>query len=225
VAEPIAGSVPVVYATDIERSVDFYQLLGFALQIRGHDDEWRWAYLKCGDTGMLLAAGGSVWTADPGPVLLYLRVTDADALQRTLAAAGVHVEHLGYPDHAPGGELRVLDPDGHGLMLGQVTGTPPAVLEGEDLHQPGSPQRSSVLVRAAEAARRRGTTHHCQFPLAGGKPCPTQADVKLADSWGDSTWVCLPHAEEVMLNARGAFIANEDSEGLAAYLRRRQGLV
>ncbi|MGE5827978.1 MAG: VOC family protein [Micromonosporaceae bacterium] len=217
-AEPIAGCVPVVYATDIERSVDFYQLLGFALQARGHDNEWRWAYLKCGDTGILLAAGGSVWTADPGPVLLYLRVTDADEVQRVLAAAGVPSEHLGYPDHAPGGELRVLDPDGHGLMVGQVTGTPPAAGEGED------PQRTNVLVRAAEAARRRGATHHCQFPLPGGKPCLSQADVKLADSWGDSTWVCLPHAEEVMLNARGAFIANEDSEGLAAYLRRRQGL-
>lgn len=223
-AEPIAGCVPVVYATDIERSVDFYQLLGFTVQTRGHDDEWRWAYLKCGDTGILLGAGGSVWTADPGPVLLYLRVTDADATKRVLEAAGVSVEHLGYPDHAPGGELRVLDPDGHGLMLGQVTGTPPAVLEDADLHQPELPQRTNVLVRAAEAARRRGATHHCQFPLHGAKPCPSQADVKLADSWGDSAWVCVPHAEEVMLNARGAFIANEDSEGLATYLRRRQGL-
>jgi hypothetical protein len=165
-----------------------------------------------------------VWTAYPGPVLLYFRVTDADTLQRTLGAAGASVEHLGYPDHAPGGELRVLDPDGHGLMLGQVTGAPPTDLDGVDLHEPGATQRTNVLVRAAEAARRRGATYHCQFPLPGGQPCPSPADVKLADSWGDSTWVCLPHAEEVMINARGAFIANEDSEGLASYLRRRQGL-
>ena len=47
--------------------------------------------------------------------------------------------------------------------------------------------------------------------LAIGQPCPAPADVKLADSWGDSTWTCLSHAEEIMLNARGAFIASEDS--------------
>jgi hypothetical protein len=219
VVEVIAGCVPVVYTTDLAVSVPFYGLLGFAEQASGQDDEWRWAYLKCGETGILLGAGGSVWNADPGPVLLYLRVADAEAAQRALIEAGHTVEHLGYPDHAPGGELRVLDPDGHGLMLGQVTGAPPA-----DSTAESATQRTNVLVRAAEAARRRGATHRCQFPVTRDRPCPEAADVKLADSWGDSAWVCLPHAEEVMLNARGVFIANEDSEGLALYLRRRQGL-
>ena len=210
--------VPVVYVADVRTSVAFYVHLGFSEQISGQDGEWTWSYLKCGDVGLLLAGGGSVWTGDPGPVLLYLRGDDVAGLEPTLREAGVEVEHLGYPDHAPGGELKVLDPDGHGLLLGQVTGAPPAdrsVME----------DQTNVLVRAAEAARRRGVTpHRCQFPLTIDQPCPAPADVKLADSWGDSTWTCLPHAEEIMLNARGAFIASEDSEGLGVYLRRRQGL-
>ena len=218
VSHPVAGCVPVVYVTDTALSVRFYALLGFAEQISGTADEWRYSYLGCGPTSILLAAGGSVWSAEQGPILLYLRLTDVEAAQRALEGAGHAVEHLGYPDHAPGGELKVFDPDGHGLLLGQVTGSPPAdrsVME----------DRTNVLVRAAEAARRRGVTaHRCQFPLAIDRPCPAPADVKLADSWGDSTWTCLPHAEEVMLNARGAFIASEDSEGLGVYLRRRQGL-
>jgi hypothetical protein len=217
VVEAVTGCVPVVYTTDVGLSTRFYGLLGFVEQTSGQDEEWRWAYLTCADSGILLAAGGSVWPADPGPVVLYLRAVDVEAIQRALEAAGHPVEHLGYPDHAPGGELRVLDPDGHGLMIGQITGTPPTELAG------GDPQRTNVLVRAAEAARRRGAAHRCQFPLSRDLACPQTADVKLADSWGDSAWVCLPHAEEVMLNARGAFIANEDSEGLALYLRRRQG--
>jgi catechol 2,3-dioxygenase-like lactoylglutathione lyase family enzyme len=221
VSDPVVGCVPVVYVTDIELSVRFYTLLGFRAGASGSADEWRYSYLTCAATGLLLAAGGSVWSAEQGPVLLYLRVADVEAAQRALEEAGHAVEHLGYPDHAPGGELKVLDPDGHGLLLGQVTGAPPADRRVMD----STAERTNVLVRAAEAARRRGVTaHRCQFPLAIDQPCPEPADVKLADSWGDSTWVCLPHAEEVMLNARGAFIASEDSEGLAVYLRRRQGL-
>ena len=63
----------------------------------------------------------------------------------------------------------------------------------------------------------------CQFPVARDRTCQEHADVKLADSWGDSTWTCVPHAEEIMINAKGVFIAAEDAEGLARYLRRRQG--
>jgi hypothetical protein len=48
--------------------------------------------------------------------------------------------------------------------------------------------------------------------------------VKMADSWGDSAWTCLSHAEELMINAKGVFIASEDSEGLAVYLRRRHAM-
>jgi hypothetical protein len=220
VAEQVTGCVPVVYVTDTNLSMGFYALLGFVEQASGRDDEWHWAYVKSGEVGLLLAGGGSVWTTDPGPLLLYFRFADVGAVQRTLEEAGVAVEHLGYPDHAPGGELRVLDPDGHALLLGQVTGLPPADLEAADRKA----QRASILVRAAESARRRGTRQRCQFPIARDRPCPAPADVKLADSWGDASWVCLPHAEEIMLNATGVFIANEDSEGLAPYLRRRQGL-
>lgn len=218
VSDPVAGCVPVVYVTDTALSVRFCALLGFAEQVSGTADEWRYSYLACGPSSILLAAGGSVWSDEQGPILLYLRLIDVEAARRALEEAGHAVEHLGYPDHAPGGELKVLDPDGHGLLLGQVTGAPPADRGVTEDH-------TNVLVRAAEAARRRGVTaHRCQFPLAIDQPCPAPADVKLADSWGDSTWTCLPHAEEIMLNARGAFIASEDSEGLGVYLRRRQGL-
>jgi hypothetical protein len=221
VSAQVTGCVPVVYVTDIDLSVGFYTLLGFDVQVNGTADEWRYAYLTCEAASILLAAGGSVWSAEQGPVLLYLRLADVEVAGRALEEAGHTAEHLGYPDHAPGGEIKVFDPDGHGLLLGQVTGAPPADREVID----GANERANVLVRAAEAARRRGVTpHRCQFPLAVDRPCPESADVKLADSWGDSTWACLPHAEEIMLNARGAFIASEDSEGLAVYLRRRQGL-
>jgi predicted enzyme related to lactoylglutathione lyase len=204
----------VLYVTDLARSARFYQLLGYAEQASGQDSEWAYRYLKTGACGLLLAAGTTV-ARQTGPVTLYLQVHDADAVAGELRAAGVPVEHLGHPDHAPGGELKVTDPDGYVLLLGQVTGAPPA--------QGSSETSSSVLQRAAEATRRRGTpVPRCQIPTRDGA-CAREAEVKLADSWGDSVWACLPHGEEVMLHAGAVFLATEDSEGVAAYLRRRAG--
>ena len=48
---------------------------------------------------------------------------------------------------------------------------------------------------------------------AGGN----QAEVKLADSLGDSAWVCLPHAEEMLVTVPAAFIASHNDRGIAAF--------
>lgn len=208
----------MLYVADLATSIRFYEALGYRQQASGDDDDWQYAYLKCGGLGLLLASGAT--PGEPaGPVVLYLVVHDADAVQAALLGAGAPVEHLGYPDHAPGGELKAVDPDGHGVMLGQVTGVAPANrVDGDN-----PDNRSSVLRRAAAAARRRGLAPpRCQLPTTGGGACAAAAEVKLADSWGDSTWACMPHAEDLMINARAAFLAIEDSDGIAAFVRRRQ---
>src|SRR4051794_16030782 len=125
VTDHVRACTPVLYVTDLARSARFYQLLGYAEQASGQDSEWAYRYLKTGACGLLLAAGTTV-ARQTGPVTLYLQVHDADAVAGELRAAGVPVEHLGHPDHAPGGELKVTDPDGYVLLLGQVTGAPPA---------------------------------------------------------------------------------------------------
>ena len=51
--------------------------------------------------------------------------------------------------------------------------------------------------------------------------CPDQAEVKLADSRGDSAWACLMHAEQVLVTVPGAFIASHDGPGIAAFLAGR----
>jgi catechol 2,3-dioxygenase-like lactoylglutathione lyase family enzyme len=212
----VNACVPVVYVTDVAASVAFYDLFGLAVQVQGEDGDWRWAYLKSDEIGLLIASGPMVRVAAV-PVHLYLRTDDVDGLVRNLSGGGVETEHLGYPDHAPGGEIKVLDPDGHVLLVGQVTGAP-SVRESAQ-----SEERSSILARAAAAAKARGVApQRCQFPIGGGRVCPKPAEVKLADSWGDSAWTCLEHAEDTLINAKGAFIAAEDSEGLATFLRRRQ---
>ncbi|GIJ08114.1 GAF domain-containing protein [Micromonospora andamanensis] len=77
----------------------------------------------------------------------------------------------------------------------------------------------NAQVRAAAAAQ--ATAPHperCQ--LGGTQECTAPAEIKIADSWGDSAWGCPGHVEEAILNVRAVFIASEELGGLAAYLNR-----
>ncbi|WP_067687976.1 GAF domain-containing protein [Actinoplanes awajinensis] len=71
---------------------------------------------------------------------------------------------------------------------------------------------------AAAAHATRPHPEHCQ--LGGATPCTDPAELKLADSWGDSAWGCNNHIEEAIINVRSVFIANEELGGLAAFLHR-----
>jgi hypothetical protein len=77
----------------------------------------------------------------------------------------------------------------------------------------------AAQMRAA-AAVQATTPHpeHCQ--LGGTAGCTAPAELKIADSWGDSAWGCTNHVEEAIINVRSVFIASETLGGLAAYLNR-----
>ncbi|MEV0134459.1 GAF domain-containing protein [Dactylosporangium sp. NPDC050688] len=86
-------------------------------------------------------------------------------------------------------------------------------------------QRATAAAQLAEqmraaAAAQAATPHpeHCQ--LGGAQGCDEPAEVKIADSWGDSAWGCPVHVEEAILNVRSVFIASEELGGLAAYVHR-----
>ncbi|MFJ8957864.1 GAF domain-containing protein [Lentzea sp. NPDC102401] len=77
----------------------------------------------------------------------------------------------------------------------------------------------AAQLRAA-AAEQAATPHpeHCQL---GGRPgCTAAAEVKVADSWGDSAWGCAAHVEEALIHVRSVYIASEELGGLAAYRNR-----
>jgi hypothetical protein len=111
----------------------------------------------------------------------------------------------------------VLDPDGNTVLLGQrerPVSQPPAEDEGEI--------RFSILREAAAlVAARGGARQACQVIGPDGQRCPEQAEVKLADSLGDSAWACLAHAGQILVTVRGAFVASHDGTGIAAFLADR----
>jgi GAF domain-containing protein len=76
-----------------------------------------------------------------------------------------------------------------------------------------------VRIGSIEHSRTNSRPDTCQ--LGGAPGCGDPAELKVADSWGDSGWGCVHHVEEVMMTVRSAFIADESSTGLGAYLNRR----
>jgi hypothetical protein len=137
-----------------------------------------------------------------------------------LGAAGVEAAHLGHPPHALGGEVKLLDPDGNTVLLGQrerSASQPPAA------DDEASPHFSLLKEAAALVEARGGTTVMCQVGDIGGVPCGKRAEVKLADAAGDTVWACLAHADEILVTVPGSFIASQDEPGIGWFLSRRRG--
>ncbi|MEU4424308.1 GAF domain-containing protein [Actinoplanes sp. NPDC024001] len=77
----------------------------------------------------------------------------------------------------------------------------------------------TARMRAAAAAQ-AAAPHPDACQLGGAQGCTAPAEIKVADSWGDSAWGCPTHVEEAILNVRSVFIASEELGGLAAYVNR-----
>jgi catechol 2,3-dioxygenase-like lactoylglutathione lyase family enzyme len=215
----VQSMVAATYVRDIDRSRGFYELLGFAEQSAGRAETSAWSALHHGEHSVLLASTQPPLEIPPLPLLFYFFFDDLGAVLDALDKAGVQVAHVGHPPHALGGEVKLVDPDGNTVLLGQrdrSPSQPPA----DDTDSP----RFSLLKEAAALVEARGgTTATCQVPGLRGVRCQLKAEVKLADSAGDTVWVCLTHADEILVTVPGAFIASEDDRGIAAFLSRRQG--
>ena len=215
----VTAAVPVCYVRSVEQSREFYALFGYGELRSGGDDSGTWCYLQCGDHTLLLAAVRPRPVNGELPLLIYLYVDDLAAVRERFAQAGRPAELVGYPDHAPGGEARTVDPDGNVVLFGQRV----AVRGDIRPERTDEQARVSLIRQAAEAVGRRGgAPATCQVGMTDGTPCPQAADVKLADPWGETVWACLAHADEALIDARSAFIATEDGQGLGPWLRLRR---
>ncbi len=95
--------------------------------------------------------------------------------------------------------MKVLDPDGNTVLLGQRERPASAAPAGDE-----GLIRFSVLREAAALVSARGCAPQaCQVTGPDDRRCPDQAEVKLADSLGDSVWACLRHAGQILVTRPG----------------------
>ena len=125
---PIHGLTPYAHVADVQRSVEFYALFGLSVRNSyAEDGKPVWAFVtspadEANDAGarlMLALADGPV-DASQQAVLFYCWTPDVRALEAELRGAGVDVGEITYPFYMPAGEIRVHDPDGYVVLVGQL---------------------------------------------------------------------------------------------------------
>jgi len=124
---PINSVVPMIHVAELERSINFYQLLGFEVGNyvpRSGPMHWVWLYAPTAadwKRGPNLMLTRSMRAIDAGAqeVLFYLYAKNLALLRSTLLVEGVNAGEIEYPDYLPDGEFRIEDPDGYILMIAQ----------------------------------------------------------------------------------------------------------
>jgi catechol 2,3-dioxygenase-like lactoylglutathione lyase family enzyme len=131
--------IPLVHVADLERTITFYELFGFAVGDRMQDDAGRtfWASLAVGEARLMFTAADAPIVPEEQAVIFYLYSHDVAALRehllsRGLADGGAYcgqpgpnggrnvVFAMAHPNYMPAGEIRVADPDGYCLLVGQL---------------------------------------------------------------------------------------------------------
>ncbi len=125
---PLTGLVPMVPVLEVERSVEFYKLLGFAVGNREPKDGpmgWAWLYTpgapdwRRAPNLMLTCAERAIPTDDTPRTLFYCYANDLVGLRAELERAGLKPGPITYPFYLPKGEFELHDPDGHCVMIAQ----------------------------------------------------------------------------------------------------------
>ena len=118
----IRSLTPLISVASVPASIEFYSKLGFTVGntfTQQGATEPTWASLESGNGAALMLgkADGPIAAAQQQGVVLYLYADNVAATQTALAEAGILVGEIRTEFYAPGGEFRVVDPDGYVLMI------------------------------------------------------------------------------------------------------------
>lgn len=110
-------STPMLHVAEIEKSIGFYELLGFTTVDTDRCKPLGWARMHCeGGAVMFLPAEEPVNASAHG-VMLCMYTPDLGALREQLLVAGVNVPPIRYPEYMPSGEIMLADPDGNTIIV------------------------------------------------------------------------------------------------------------
>jgi catechol 2,3-dioxygenase-like lactoylglutathione lyase family enzyme len=118
----VIGLVPLEFAADVQRAIDFYKLLGMEVHhsLRNSSGQLKWVFRASDHAELMLSIASDPVIASQQAVLFYLYSPDLIGLRAHLLARGIKVSPITYPDYTPKGEIRVDDPDGYCLLIGQA---------------------------------------------------------------------------------------------------------
>ncbi|HEY3972217.1 MAG TPA: VOC family protein [Candidatus Sulfotelmatobacter sp.] len=117
----VTGLIPMAFAADVQRSAEFYTSLGMEVRdsLRNPAGSLQWIHLACDDAHLMFSRASEPVIPSQQAVLFYLYSPNLIALRDHLLARGMKVSSITYPGYMPKGEIRINDPDGYVLLIGQ----------------------------------------------------------------------------------------------------------
>jgi catechol 2,3-dioxygenase-like lactoylglutathione lyase family enzyme len=112
--------IPMLPVKSMPASVEFYQKLGFSVEKRR--DDWGWAMLCFDDCRLMVDQSINLHRDAPRQSVLYLYPEDIVEYHRQVREAGLDVPDLDVTFYGLT-ELRLDDPDGNRLWIGQDRST------------------------------------------------------------------------------------------------------
>jgi catechol 2,3-dioxygenase-like lactoylglutathione lyase family enzyme len=118
----VTGLIPMASVADVQRSIDFYKLLGLEVrgQLKASSGDLQWAHIACERADLMFARATEPVVPSRQAVLFYLYSSNLVLLREQLVSAGVRVSPITYPEYMPKGEVCIEDPDGYTLLIGQA---------------------------------------------------------------------------------------------------------
>ncbi len=106
--------VALLNVSDVQRSVGFYEKLGFELgnELKNEHGVVAFAWMHRGSAAQIMISRSGKLLSPTQGVMFYLYARDMPAYREQLIARGVEVSKVTYPFWSPGGEFQVNDPDG-----------------------------------------------------------------------------------------------------------------
>lgn len=108
---------PMLRVAQIERSIPFYEQLGFELIDTDRCAPIGWARMHCQGGALMLLRNDEGMNPKAQAVMFYMYTPDLPAFHTQLREKGVKVSEIQYPDHGPSGEVYLVDPDGYQLGI------------------------------------------------------------------------------------------------------------
>ena len=113
----VGYSTPLLHVAEIEKSIRFYELLGFTTIDTDRCTPLGWARMHCEGGAVMFLRAEEPLVASAQAVLLCMYTPDLTGLREQLLASGVKVPPIRYPEYMRSGEINIADPDGYAIVV------------------------------------------------------------------------------------------------------------